>query len=143
MEEMEDTVKELCMKNDALIKECRKLREINKKLINENAELQNKVTPCSSCCANKNRLVDCTPSNGPAVSITNPLPQGQGVQSATILNRLRTTLVVMNLVMTYLLYQTSSPNSTQTSTLKCLKNSPKVSSKTSPLILKQFLQKEK
>lgn len=142
MEEMEDTVKELYQKNETLMKECRKLQGINKRLINENADLQNKLTK-TSCCQCKNGIVDCKPSTEPAVFTESPLPQGKGVQSATILNRLQTTSLIANLILTYLLYQTSCQTSTQNSTLISLKNSLKVYCKRSPQIWKQFLQKER
>lgn len=145
MDEMEAALTELMAKNEKLMSECEKLKNLNKKLSTENDELRRQFTlsQCSQCDRSQNRPVDCNLSTGPAVSTTHPLPQGKRIQSAAVLNRRQTTLVMLKILLTCLLCQTSSPISTQNSTLTSLKNSLKVYSKISPQTWKQLLQKDR
>lgn len=132
-------------RNDALLSECETLRDMNKKLLADNIDLRKQFSgaACNQCGCGQNRPVDCNISHGSAVS-TFPPPQGQIMQSAAALNhRRQTTLAVLKIVLTFLLCQTSSPTSTQSLTLKSLKNSLKVYSKISPQTWKLLLHKNR
>lgn len=143
MEEMEYTIQELVQKNEDLLEECQKLRDLNKKLSSENTNLRNQqqsTTQPQCNCRVQNRPVDCTLSNGSAVSKT-PLPQGQRVQLAAVLDRRQTTLAVLKIVLTCLL--TSSETSTQNLISTNLRNSLRAYSKISPQTWRLLLQKNR
>ena len=136
MEEMEHAIQELFYKNEELMKECKELRNMNKKLNEENLALRN--TPVSCKCS-QNRTVECEAQQGSAASI--PLPKGQGTYSAVVL-KTQTITALWKIVLACLLYQTCSTNSTEMLTSTLLKNLPKASCKISPQTWKLLLKRQ-
>lgn len=161
MDEMEDIVQALHTKNDTLTEECRRLREINRQLILENADLKLTLTSrnkelqnvntvsdiiskstndiSASSCDCKSARVDCTHPDGPAVS-QRPLQKGDAVQSAGAVARCNVTTLAVMLILSWMVSRNSQ---IQNLTLTDLKNLLRVYSKKSPQSLNQFLQKEK
>lgn len=133
MDEMENSLNILVKQNETLIKECQSLRELNEKLLKENAELREKMTSTSSCrhqvCSVGCGLV----KSGPAVSVDSPLQQGRAAQPAAHL--------LLQILMACLLLPTSA-DSIQSSMPINLKNLPKAYSKISLENLKQVVREK-
>ncbi|KAF5291177.1 hypothetical protein FQA39_LY14419 [Lamprigera yunnana] len=128
MEEMEQALHHV-------MKECKELRNANKRLSEENAKLKK-----SNCNCNQNRSVECDVQSRSAASV-NPLPKGLDMHSAAAL-KAQTATAVWKIVLACLLYQTCSMSWTGTSTLTLWKNSRRASCKISPQIWRQLLKRQ-
>ncbi|CAG9831144.1 unnamed protein product [Diabrotica balteata] len=65
MEQMEQALQQLFVKNESLLVECKNLKLANQKLQQENTELYNRLqAPCLSCAQAQNRSVGCESLNG-------------------------------------------------------------------------------
>lgn len=121
--------------------ECRRLQETNERLTQENATLYSRLrssTTCTNC--SQNRSVGCTTSNGSTVSAL--LQQkGEVIHPAAALDKLQA-VALWKIVLSCLLYQTCSTNSTQTSTLTVWSNLHRASYKISLETWKQLLRKQ-
>lgn len=138
MEQMEHAVQQLFSQNEALAAECENLKLANQKLMEENVELHSRLqAPCENC--SQSRSVECEAQNGSTES--NLLPQGKTTHSAAPLDRQLTT-ALWKIILTCLLYRTSSTSSTPTSTLTHWNNLHRASSKISPETWKQLLRKQ-
>lgn len=137
MEEMEHALQELFFKNETLMAECKELRNLNKKLVEENAEFRISQKSCANC--NQNRSVECGVQQGSAESI--PLPKGLDTYSAAAL-KTQTLKALWKIVLACLLYQTCSTNLTGMWTLNPSKNSRKASYKISQQTWKLLLKRQ-
>lgn len=138
MEEMEQALQELFYKNEELMKECKELRNANKRLTEENSQLHKQKCNCS---CNQTRPVEYDVEKQGSAASSVPLPKGSDTYSATAL-KTQTVTALWKIVLACLLYQTCSMNSTKTSTLTLWSNLHRASYKISPLIWKQLLKKQ-
>lgn len=140
MEQMEQALQQLFVKNESLLVECKNLKLANQKLQQENTELYNRLqAPCLSCAQAQNRSVGCESLNGSTASLL--LPKGRVTHPAAALSK-QQTMVLLKIVLTCLLYRTSLMNSRQTSTLTRWNNSLRASLKISPETWKLLLRKQ-
>lgn len=143
MEQMELALKELFQRNEKLTIECENFKITNKRLQEENEELNNRLkgVTCLNCGSIQNSTVECNAHNGSAVS-DNLLPQGVSKHSAAALIPAQTNAALWKIIIACLLYQTFSKNLTEMSILSRLNNSHKVFSKISPQTWKLLLKRQ-
>ncbi|XP_072381895.1 LOW QUALITY PROTEIN: uncharacterized protein Xbp1 [Diabrotica undecimpunctata] len=85
MEQMEQALQQLFVKNESLLVECKNLKLANQKLQQENTELYNRLqAPCLSCAQAQNRSVGCESLNGSTESLL--LPKGRVTHPAAALS---------------------------------------------------------
>uniref|UniRef100_A0A6P7GJS1 X-box-binding protein 1 n=1 Tax=Diabrotica virgifera virgifera TaxID=50390 RepID=A0A6P7GJS1_DIAVI len=103
MEQMEQALQQLFVKNESLLVECKNLKLANQKLQQENTELYNRLqAPCLSCAQAQNRSVGCESLNGSTASLL--LPKGRVTHPAAALSK-QQTMVLLKIVLTCLLYR--------------------------------------
>ncbi|KAL1490928.1 hypothetical protein ABEB36_011599 [Hypothenemus hampei] len=141
IEQMETAIQQLFNKNETLLTECEKLKDINERLQAENVDLQQRLQQTVSQCQCQNRTVVCAPESGSTESLLRP--KGTGAHTAAVLETTCRKRALLKIVLAYLLCQTYSTNWNQTRSISMpLSSSHKLYSKISPEIWRTLLKRQ-
>lgn len=139
MEYMEQALQQLFSRNEALTTECENLKTANQKLQEENRELYNRLqSPCLSCSQAQSRSVGYETHHGSTESLL--LQKGRATHPAAFLSK-QQAMILMEIVLTCLLYQIFSMNLKQMSTSTHWNNLPKAFCRILPETWRLLFQK--